>query len=170
MTVRKEVTVQHGFSREEIAEAVTATLLLLWGYKEPSPGTFESDICINLIKWPGDRFTVDITREGIIKIVSESKSRLQLFDFGNNRENIKKFLDALKYTFSTSGLAKSKREGYSSFMSNESTHIKSRSSAENILPNILVTIITIILVCVIVPLVFVLLVAFVFFVFFSLLP
>jgi hypothetical protein len=44
MTVRKEAPVQHGFSQEEIAEAVRATLLLLWGCEEPCPGTFESDV------------------------------------------------------------------------------------------------------------------------------
>jgi hypothetical protein len=130
MGVRKEVTVQHGFSREEIGEAVKATLLLLWGYEEPSPGTFKSDI-----RWTwsesGKWFTVDITREGIIKIASESKLRTQLVDLtDSNRENIKEFLNALKRTFSRTGLAKSKPEAYASFISDESTHIRSSTPGE----------------------------------------
>ena len=132
MTVRKEVTVQHGFSQEEIAEAVKATLLLLWGYEELSPGTFETGIGVTLASW-GERFTVDITREGIIKIASKSKVPTTLFDWGKSRENLKSFLNGLKHTFSTTGLAKSKPEAYSSFISNESTHIRSSTPGENIL-------------------------------------
>jgi hypothetical protein len=168
MAVRKEFTVQHGFSQEEIAEAVKATLLLLWGYDETSPGLFASDIGITWVSW-GERFTVDINREGIMEIVSECSFPLQVWDWGKNRENLKIFLNGLKDTFSTSGLAKSNPEAYSSFMSNESTHIKSRSNAEIVLPVVLVVIITIILICLIVPAVVVLVVGFVFFVLFSLL-
>jgi len=132
MGVRKEVTVQHGFSQEEIAEAVKATLLLLWGYEEPRPGTFESDVGTTWMSW-GERFTVDVTREGVIKIVSESKIPTTLFDFGKNRENLKSFLNRLKYTFSSSGFAESKPKAYSSFTSDESTHVRSSSPGENIL-------------------------------------
>jgi hypothetical protein len=132
MGVRKEVTVQHGFSQEEIAEAVRSTLLSLWGYEERSPGGFESDIGTTWQSW-GERFKVDITREGIIKAVSESKVPTTLFDFGKNRENLKSFLNRLRYTFSSSGFAESKPEAYSSFMSNESTHVRSSSPGENIL-------------------------------------
>jgi len=81
----------------------------------------------------GERFTVDVTREGIIKIASKSKVPTTLFDFGKNQENLKSFLNRLKYTFSTSGLAKSKPEAYASFVSNESTHIRSSTPGENIL-------------------------------------
>ncbi len=132
MAVRKEVTVQHGFSQEEIAEAVKATLLRSWGYEELSPGTFESDIGWTWGSW-GEWFTVDITREGIIKIASKSKVPTTLFDFGKNQKNLKRFLNALKRTFSTSGQAKSKPEAYTSFISDERTHIRSPTPGENML-------------------------------------
>lgn len=143
MAVRKEVTVQHGFSQEEITDAVKATLLLLGGCEERSPLIFESDICVTLLEWPGFRLTVDVTRENIIKIASESKVPWALVDSGVNREKIKKFIDSLKHTFLISGLAKSKPEAYSSFMSDKSTHIKSRSFSEIFLPFILIIVLTV---------------------------
>jgi hypothetical protein len=131
VAVRKEITVQHDFSQEEIAEAVKATLLLLGGCEERSPLTFESDICTTWIEWPGFRLAVDVTGEGILKIASESKVPWALFDWGANREKIKIFIDSLKHTFLISGLAKSKPEAYSSFISDESTHIRSSSPGHN---------------------------------------
>jgi hypothetical protein len=141
VAVRKEITVQHGFSQEEIAEAVKATLLLLGGCEERSPLVFESDVCASWIEWPGFRLTVDVTQEGILEIASESKVPWALSDWGTNREKIKKFIDALKHTFLISGLAKSKPEAYSSFMSDKSTHIENRSFSEIFLPFILIIVI-----------------------------
>jgi hypothetical protein len=132
MAVRKEITVQHEFSQEEIAVAVRNTLLLLWGYEERSPGVFESDIGTTWASW-GERFTVDITGEGTIRIVSEPKVSITLFDYGKNQENVKRFLNALKHTFSTSGLAESKPGAYTSFMSDKSTRIRSVSPDANFL-------------------------------------
>lgn len=142
MAVRKEITIQHGFSQEEITDAVKATLLLLGGCEERSPLIFESDICASWIEWPGFRLTVDVTREGIIKIASESKVPWALFDWGVNREKIKKFVDSLKHTLLISGLDKSKPEAYSSFMLNKSTHIEGRSFSEVVLPFILIFVLT----------------------------
>ena len=127
MAIRKEVTVQHGFSQEEITEAVRATLLSLWGCEEKAPAVFESDIGFSLYSG-GERFTVDIAEEGVIKIASESKLPTTLVDWGKNQGNITKFLGALKETLKASGLAESKREAYSSLIAAESTQIRDAST------------------------------------------
>lgn len=170
-----KANVKHGFSREDIAEAVKATLLLLWGYEEPSPGTFESDVGVRSLSSGGERFAVDITQEGIIQIVSESKAPNRFwpaFVYDNkNRQNVKDFLNALKFSVSTSGLAKSKPEAYSLLLSTgrSTTDIVSRPVSEHILGFILFMVIMIILAFIIVPLVVVLVVGFVFLILFSLL-
>lgn len=154
-----KANVKHGFSQEEIAEAVKATLLLLWGYEEPCPGTFESDVGISSWTSGGERFTVDITREGIIKIVSESKAPNRFFPAfvydNRNKQNVKDFLNALKFSVSTSGLAKAKPEAYSLLLSTgrSTTDIVSRPVSEHILGFILFMVIMIILAFIIVPLV-----------------
>jgi len=144
VTVRKEIIIQHEFSQEEIAEAVKATLHALGGCEESSPFVFESDICTLWTEWPGFWLTVDVTREGIIEITSESKARWALFDFGVNREKIKKFVDSLKNTLSYGGLAKSKPEAYSSFMLHRSTHIEPRSFSEIVLPFVIISFVLVI--------------------------
>lgn len=127
MTIRKEATVQHGFSQEEIAEAARAALKSLWGCEEKSPAVFESDIGFSLNSW-GERFTVDLAEEGVIKIASESKLPTTLVDWGKNQGNITKFLDALKGSLTASGLAESKREAYSSLIAAESAQIRDAST------------------------------------------
>ena len=124
MGVTVKATVRHGFSQEEIAEAVRATLTSLWGVGEPDPGIFESNIAASL-SGSGERVTVDITEEGKIRIVSETVLPVPLYDGGKNEGNIKRFLDALKRTLAANGLAESKPEAYASFLSEEDTYIGS---------------------------------------------
>ena len=116
MAVRKELTIPHGFSQEEITKAVKETLRLLWGYEEYPPGLFYSIINMTFQSW-GERVTVDVRKEGIIKIVSESKVSTTVFDWGKNDENLQKVAKGLKYVLSTSGLAESNPEAYSKFSS-----------------------------------------------------
>ena len=119
MAIRKEVTVKHGFSREEITEVVKATLALLWGYEETSPGIFESNIravCLDPV-W---LFTVDVSADGIINVASERKvpfTPFQSAEREHHRKIIKRFFDSLKHTCSTTGLAKSKPEAYGKLIS-----------------------------------------------------
>jgi hypothetical protein len=127
MTVRKEATIQHGFSQEEIAEAARATLESLWGCEEKAPAFFESDIGFTLNSF-GERFTVDIAEEGVINIASESKLPTTLVDWGKNEGNITKFLGALKSTLTAGGLAQSKPEAYSSLVAAENTQVRDASS------------------------------------------
>ena len=124
MGVTVKATVQHGFSQEEIAEAVKATLSSLWGFTQPHPAIFESDIGMSFSS-VGERFTIDITEEGTIKTISKTLLPTAVTDGGKNRRNIIDFLNALKQTLSTSGLAASKPEAYSSFISGENTYIGS---------------------------------------------
>lgn len=73
MAIVVKTTVIHGFSQEEIAEAVKATHSSLWGFTQPSAAIFETDIGSGL-RSSGERFTVDITEEGTVKIVSKTLS------------------------------------------------------------------------------------------------
>jgi hypothetical protein len=127
MAIRKELTVQHGFSQEEIAKAVKAALESLWGCEEKSPAFFESDIGMTLWSF-GMLFTVDLTETRVIKIASETKLPTALVDFGTNQGNINKFLNALKETLAASGLAESKPEVYSSLFAAENTQVRDASS------------------------------------------
>ena len=127
MAIRKEATVQHGFTQEEIAEAVRATLESLWGYQEKAPAFFESDIGMTLWSF-GTLFTVDLTEAGVIKVASETKMPTALVDFGTNQGNINKFLNALKEALAASGLAESKREAFSSLAAAEGAEVRDASS------------------------------------------
>jgi hypothetical protein len=127
MTVRKEATIQHGFSQEEAAEAVRATLESLWGCEEKAPGVLESDIGMTLWSF-GTLLTVDLTEAGVIKIASETKLPTALVDFGTNQGNINKFLGALKENLTASGLAESKAEAFSSLAAAENTEVRDASS------------------------------------------
>jgi hypothetical protein len=127
MAIRKEATVRHGFSQEEIAGAVRATLESLWGCEEKSPAFFESDIGMTLWSF-GALFNVDLTEAGVIKIASETKLPTALVDFGTNRGNINKFLNALKETLAAGGLAESKPEAYSSLAAAGNAEVRDASS------------------------------------------
>ena len=127
MAIRKEATVQHGFSQEEITEAVKATLEKLWGYEEKAPAFFESDIGMTLWSF-GTLLTVDLTEAGVMKIASETKLPTALVDFGTNQGNINKFLNAFKETLAASRLAESKPEAYSSFATAENAEVRDASS------------------------------------------
>jgi len=127
MAIRKELTIEHGFSQEEITEAVKATLEALWGCEEKAPAFFESDIGMTLWSF-GTLFTVDLTEAGAIKIASETKLPTALVDFGTNQGNINKFLGALKEKLAASGLAESKAEAFSSAFGAENTQVRDASS------------------------------------------
>ena len=127
MAIRKETTIQHGFSQAEITEAVKAALESLWGCREKAPAFFESDIGMTLWSF-GTLFTVDLTEPGVIKIASETKLPTALVDFGTNQGNINKFLDALKETLAAGGLAESKAEAFSSLVAAGSTQVRDASS------------------------------------------
>ncbi len=128
-----KANVHHGFSQEEIAEAVGNALLTLWGYEERSPGTYEAAIGGAALTTGGERFSVDIAEEGLIKIYSESNPPNRLWPgavYDNkNRQNVKDFLLALKLSLVASGLAKSKPEAYSLLLSTgrSDTDIASRA-------------------------------------------
>lgn len=127
MAIRKEATVQHGFTQDEITEAVKATLESLWGFQEKAPGVLESDIGMTLWSF-GTLFTVDLTEAGVIKVASETKMPTALVDFGTNQGNINKFLNALKETLAASGLAESKPEAFSSLAAAEGAEVRDASS------------------------------------------
>jgi hypothetical protein len=131
MAIRKEATVQHGFSQEEITEAVKATLESLWGCRKKAPGVFESDVGFSLVSW-GERVTVDVRKEGIVEIASESKLPTTLVDWGKNLENLSKVLDGLKDALSASGLAEAKPEAYELFLSNEPINIGRSSTGKGV--------------------------------------
>ncbi len=124
MGVTVKATVRHGFTQEEIAEAVAAALDSLWGFGKPDVRIFESNIGSSLSN-SGERFTVDITEEGTIKIISETVLPVPVFDGGKNERNIKAFFGALKRGLSARGLEKSKPEAYASFLSKEDTYVGS---------------------------------------------
>ena len=140
MGVKAGTTIRHLFTREEIEEAVKAALLLLGGCYEISPRVYRSDIGMTYWSW-GERVTVDVSAEGIMKIASESTFSPTLIDYGKNKENVSKVLNGLKYAFMTSGLAKSNPEAYSAFLSDENANISSPSSGERASDLIVVTII-----------------------------
>ncbi len=146
MAIRKEATVKHGFSRDEITAAVKAALESLWGYQEKAPAVFESDIGMTLWSF-GTLLTVDLTEAGVIKIASGTKLPTALVDFGTNRGNINKFLGALKETLAASGLAESKAEAFSSLAAAENAQVRDASSRrEGISVILLVAIIAAVLV------------------------
>ncbi|MGD8719867.1 MAG: hypothetical protein PVH29_13735 [Candidatus Zixiibacteriota bacterium] len=127
MAIRKEATIEHGFTQDEITAAVKATLEKLWGCQEKEPALFESDIGMSLNSF-GEVFTVDLTEAGAIKIASETKLPTALTDWGKNQGNIDKFLAALKETLAASGLAESKAEAYASLAEAGTTQVRDASS------------------------------------------
>jgi hypothetical protein len=146
VAIRKELTIEHGFSQAEITGAVKTTLQSLWGGKESSPGVFTSDIGMTLWSF-GTLFTVDLAEAGVIKIASETKLPTALVDFGTNRGNIDKFLRALKETLAANGLADAKPEAYSLLAAAGNAQVRDASSRrEGISVILLVAIIAAVLV------------------------
>ena len=80
----------------EAARMVAKTFEELgWEHTITEEGVFRTRIGISLLSY-GEVFTVEILEHGLIRAASRCIWPMQLFDWGKNRSNVRKFLDHLR--------------------------------------------------------------------------